>query len=79
MPLLSNRHRALPSTHRVTLRLADGSPITASAYRGELRIGGSTIAPVLITELGDETIIGLQILQSFMLTLDHGREISIQP
>ncbi len=68
-----------PSTHRVTLRLADGSPITAPAYRGELRIGSTRLVSVLITELGSETIIGLRVLQFFTLTLDHGREIIIEP
>lgn len=68
-----------PATHRVTLRLADDFPVTASAYRGELRVGATRLAPVLITELGNETIVGLQVLQSFTLTLDHGRELSIEP
>ncbi len=68
-----------PSSHRITLRLADGSPITAPAYRGELHIGSTRLESVLITELGNETIIGLKVLQSFTLTLDHGREIIIEP
>lgn len=63
-------------THRVTLRLADDSPVTAPAYRGELTIGATRLSPVLITELGNATIVGLQVLQSFTLTLDHGRRWS---
>jgi predicted aspartyl protease len=65
--------------HRVTLRLADGTPLTAPAYRGELVIGATCLASVLVTALGDSTIIGLQVLRSFTLTLDHGREIALQP
>lgn len=68
-----------PATHRVTLRLADQSPVTASAHRGALTIGTTRLAPVLITELGNATIIGMQVLQSFTLTIDHGRELVIEP
>lgn len=68
-----------PATHRAALRLADGSPVTAPAYLGELAIGATRLAPVLITELGDATIIGLQALQFFTLTLDHGHEIAVEP
>lgn len=68
------------SPHRyLSWTLADGSSITAPAYRGELEIGTTRLAPVVISELGDEPIIGLRVLQAFTLTLDHGRTLTIEP
>jgi predicted aspartyl protease len=68
-----------PPTHRVTLRKANNATVTAPAYRGALTIGVTRLSPVLITELGTETAVGMQVLQSFTLTLDHGREIALEP
>ncbi len=65
--------------HRLRLRLADGSTIVAPAYRGTLRIGAATLRPVAITEMGDEAIIGMQVVSRFTLTIDHGRILSLEP
>jgi hypothetical protein len=48
-------------------------------YRGILRIGSTTIADIPITELGDEAIIGMQVMASFTLTIDHGRTLTLRP
>jgi predicted aspartyl protease len=68
-----------PLTEYLTLRLADGSTVSAPTYRGELRIGNTRLAPIVITELGDEAIIGLRVLNEFTLTIDHGHTLTIEP
>jgi predicted aspartyl protease len=65
--------------HRLRLRLADGSTIVARAYRGVLRVGATTLRPVAITEMGDEAIIGMQVVSRFILTIEHGRILSLEP
>lgn len=68
-----------PPAHRLRLQLADGSTVVAPAYRGELRIGAHTLADIAITELGDEAIIGMQVVGRFTLTIDHGRLLTLAP
>lgn len=65
--------------HRLRLQLADGSTVLAPAYLGVLRIGNTTLADIAITELGDEAIMGMQVMNHFTLTIDHGRTLSLQP
>ena len=60
-------------------RLADGSQIVAPAYRGELRIGSVVVAPVVVTALGDEPIVGRGVIDRFGLILDHGRRVVVEP
>jgi predicted aspartyl protease len=67
----------VPGRHRRFLRLADGSTVAANAYPGEVRIGATTPIQVAITELGGEAIIGMQVLDLFRLTIDHGRTIAL--
>ena len=64
--------------HRLRLQLADSSVVVAPAYLGAVRIGGTTLLDVAITELGGEAIIGMQVLNHFTLTIDHGRTLVLQ-
>jgi len=66
-------------THRLRLQLADGSIVFAPAYWGSLRIGTTTVPDIAITEMGDEAIIGMQVLGHFTLTIDHGRTLTLEP
>ncbi|HLZ71516.1 MAG TPA: hypothetical protein VKV26_16560 [Dehalococcoidia bacterium] len=65
--------------HRLRLQLADGSTVLAPAYRGVLRIGAYTLTDIAITDLGDETIIGMQVVGHFTLTIDHARRLTLEP
>jgi predicted aspartyl protease len=56
-------------------QLADDSQVLAPAYTGRVRFGDLGSVPVVITVLGDEPIIGRQVTDLFLLTLDHGRQI----
>jgi predicted aspartyl protease len=74
---LSSFAAATAPAYRLRLQLADGSTVLAPAYRGELRIGTHTVADIAITELGDEAIIGMQVVGQFTLTIDHGRLLTL--
>lgn len=58
--------------------LADGSEILTPAYLGYVRIG--EFEPVLsaIIVLGDEPLLGRQVLNHFTLILDHGQKIIVK-
>ncbi len=60
-------------------KLADGSQVTAPAYRGTLQIGDMTPLRVTVTVLGDETIVGRAVTNHFKVTLDHGRQLIVEP
>ena len=68
----------LPPTY-LRWKLADGSQVTSPAYRGTLQIGDMTPLRVTVTVLGDETIIGRAVTDRFRVTLDHGRQVIVEP
>ena len=63
-----------------TWTLADGSEVLASHYIGNVQLGnlvGSHL--VSVTGLGEEALLGRSLMDRFLLTLDHGRSILIEP
>lgn len=50
-----------------------------AAYEGSVRIGTVSIAPVLVLALGDEVIVGANLIKHFTVTLDHGRRLIVEP
>lgn len=60
-------------------RLADGSQISTPAYTGVLQIGGMRVAPIAVTALGDEPIIGRAVTRRFTVTFDHDRQVVVEP
>ncbi len=59
--------------------LTGGSGITAPAYNGSVRVGSTELPEVVITELGTEAIIGMQVLSRFTLTIDHAETLTLAP
>jgi predicted aspartyl protease len=70
---------SVPALLYSDVRLADGSRLTLPSYLGSVRIGDTTLDPVLVMLMGDEAIIGLQVITQFHLHLDHDRTISAEP
>lgn len=60
-------------------RLADGSELMVPTYVGAARIGTTEIDPISILSLGDVPIVGTNLIQHFMVMLDHGRRVIIEP
>lgn len=60
-------------------RLADGSEIIAPAYLGTIKVGQIGSFPTLVVALGDEILIGQGIAARFLITLDHGQKVIVEP
>ena len=64
----------------VIWRLADGSEVVARAYLGTAELPSIPRShAVLISVLGDEPIAGRGLTDRFLLILDHGERIVLEP
>lgn len=60
--------------------LADGMAILAGSYQAQVElIGISESYPVRVSLVGNEALVGRALTDRFRLTLDHGRELIIEP
>ena len=66
-----------PADEYLSWRMADGSLISAPAYRGSLEIGNIRLGRVLVTVLGNKAIIGRHAILNFKITLDHGKLVIV--
>lgn len=69
-------HLPYMTTHWV---LADGTEIQAKAYLGYVVIGEFEPISCTIALLGDEPLIGREVVSNFKVTLDHGKKITLEP
>ena len=69
-------HLPYMTTHWI---LADGTEILAKAYLGYAQIGNFDPINCTIALLGDEPLIGREVINSFKIILDHGRKIILEP
>jgi len=59
--------------------MADGSVVVTPWWRAAASIGTLAQALVLVIELGDEPIVGRAVTNLYTLTLDHGRQLIVEP
>jgi predicted aspartyl protease len=65
---------------RVSWRLSDGTFLAAKSVLGTATIVDLDFdVPVVISELGREALVGREVIDLLKLTLDHGRELIIEP
>jgi predicted aspartyl protease len=67
-----------------TWTMADGSEVMAPIFLGSIRFpeieeGVAEMVGVTVTVLGDAALIGQSILRRFRLTLDHGKQVILEP
>jgi predicted aspartyl protease len=67
-----------------TWTMADGSEVLAPIFLGtiqfpELEENAAQMVGVTVTVLGDQPLIGQSILRRFKLTLDHGKQVILEP
>jgi predicted aspartyl protease len=67
-----------------TWTMADGSEVLAPIFLGTIRFPGleedvGELVGVTVTVLGDQPLIGQSILKHFTLTLDHGKQVVLEP
>lgn len=62
-------------------RMPDGNLVEAPRYNGVVFVGNFPPMPFRagITFLGDEPIVGVQVIQHFSVILDHGRRVIVEP
>jgi clan AA aspartic protease len=73
-----------PPDAYTTWTMADGSEVLAPIFLGSIRFPqfGEDVAEmvgVTVTVLGDQALIGQSILRRFTLTLDHGKQVILEP
>ena len=71
----------VPSRRQRRWTLGDGSPAEAPTYIGRVAVDGFPLLPFLIeiTILGNEPIIGVDVIRHFSVILDHGRRVIVEP
>ena len=55
-----------------------GPPILAPTYRATFQIDALGPFPVAVTALGDEILVGLEVISRFAVTLDHGQQVIVR-
>ena len=73
-----------PPDALATWTMADGSEVMAPIFLGTIRFPQldddvAEIVGVTVTVLGDQAMIGLSVLKHFTLTLDHGKQVVLEP
>jgi hypothetical protein len=56
-----------------------GPPESAPVYRSSFQIGTLGPFPVAVTTLGDELLVGLEVISRFTVTFDHGLQVIVNP
>jgi predicted aspartyl protease len=67
-----------------TWTMADGSEVLAPIFLGTIRFPQldedvAEMMGVTVTALGDAALIGQSVLRHFTLTLDHGKQVILEP
>jgi predicted aspartyl protease len=68
-----------PPDYFETWTLADGTQITVPTIVGLAQVNGLPAFAVAVTVLGDEPLVGHDICERFKITLDHGRQLLVEP
>jgi predicted aspartyl protease len=83
VPTTNELKHSTPDAY-ATWTMADGSEVLAPIFLGSIRFPAlhedvAEMVGVTITVLGDQTLIGQSILKHFTLTLDHGKQVILEP
>lgn len=62
----------------VECKLADDSMVKVPAYIGLVRLGSKKLNDITVLVMGDEPIIGREIIKHFKVIFDHGRKIIVE-
>jgi predicted aspartyl protease len=83
IPATEELKQAAPGAY-ATWTMADGSEVMAPIFLGSIRFPEldkdvAEMVGVTVTVLGDAALIGQSILRRFTLTLDHGKQVILEP
>jgi predicted aspartyl protease len=59
--------------------MADGSEVRAPLYIGRATLRDLGTIPVTISVMGSEPLVGRNLIRHFMVTLDHGERLAVEP
>jgi predicted aspartyl protease len=81
---VSEELKQFPPDAYATWTMADGSEVMAPIFLGTIRFPEldedvAEMVGVTVTVLGDLALIGQSILRHFTLTLDHGKQVILEP
>lgn len=62
----------------VDCKLADNSIVEVPAYIGSVKLGSKELDNISILIMGDEPIIGREVIKHFKITLEYGRKIILR-
>jgi predicted aspartyl protease len=73
-----------PPDAYATWTMADGSEVMAPVFLGRIRFPEldedvAEMVGVTVTVLDDQALIGQSVLKHFTLTLDHGKQVTLEP
>jgi predicted aspartyl protease len=76
--------KQFPPDAYATWTMADGSEVMAPIFLGTIRFPEldddvAEMVGVTVTVLGDAALIGQSVLRRFTLTLDHGKQVILEP
>ena len=66
-------------TKFVTCKLADNSIVEIPIHIGSIELGNRKFNDIAVLIMGDEPMVGREVLKHFKVTLDHGRKVIIEP
>jgi predicted aspartyl protease len=83
VPVTEELKQSSPDAY-ATWTMADGSEVMAPIFLGTIRFPEldedvAEMVGVTVTVLGDAALIGQSILRRFRLTLDHGKQVILEP
>lgn len=62
----------------VDCKLADNSIVEVPAYIGSVRLGNKKLNNITVLIMGDEPVIGREVIKYFKVILDHGSKITLE-
>ena len=68
-----------PSEWSDSWTLADRSKVVADSYPGVAELDGFEPVDIFVTKLGDDVLIGVEVIRHFSVILDHGRRVIVEP
>jgi predicted aspartyl protease len=83
VPMTEELKQSPPDAY-ATWTMADGSEVMAPIFLGTIRFPQldedvAEMVGVTVTVLGDQALIGQNVLRRFTLTLDHGKQVILEP
>ncbi len=83
VPVTEELKQSQPDAY-ATWTMADGSEVLAPIFLGSIRFPQldedvAEMVGVTVTVLGDAALMGQSILRRFTLTLDHGKQVILEP